>query len=103
MLYTGSKSIELARLSPYRKGGYTGEFVLHDSLQLQLDRNYNISLQLNDRKEYISGSFKYEDYELAKNQLSLRFEEDNQYRNKAFTFYAKGTDENKLNLLDARL
>jgi TonB-dependent SusC/RagA subfamily outer membrane receptor len=97
------KDIELTELAPYNRGGYKYEFYLHDSLQLQLDRNYTISLQVNDRKEYINGSFKYEDYELSKNQLLLRVDNKEHFRDKRITVYAKGTDENDLNLMDARL
>ncbi len=103
ILKNNKKNIELTELVPYRSGGYKYEFYLHDSLQLQLDRNYTICLKLKERQEYISGYFKYEDYELAKNQLSLRVDKKEQFRNKKITVYAKGTDENDLNLMDARL
>jgi TonB-dependent SusC/RagA subfamily outer membrane receptor len=103
ILQNNRKDIELTKLVPYRSGGYQYEFYLHDSLQLQLDRNYTIRLELNDRKEYINGSFKYEDYELSKNQLSLRVDKKEHFRNKKITLYAKGTDENDLNLMDARI
>lgn len=103
ILQNNRKDIELTKLVPYRSGGYQYEFFLHDSLQLQLDRNYTIRLELNDRKEYINGSFKYEDYELSKNQLSLRVDKKEHFRNKNITLYTKGTDENDLNLMDARI
>lgn len=97
------KTIKLATLNPYRKGGYEYQFFLHDSLHLQLDRRYRISLEFNDDKEYISGSFEYEDYELSKNKLEIRVETNKQYKGKPFKVFAKGIDENNLNLLDARL
>ena len=103
ILQTDRKDIELTKLTPYCKGGYKYNFYLHDSLQLQLDRNYSIRLELNERKEYINGSFKYEDYELSKNKLSLRVDKKEHFRNNKITLYAKGTDENDLNLLDARI
>jgi len=95
--------IELTQLAPYRDGGYKYEFFLDDSLQLQLDRNYSVRLELNDRKNYINGSFKYEDYELAKNKLLIRVDEKEQFRDKQIRLYAKGTDENDLNLMDSRV
>ncbi|MGD9994959.1 MAG: carboxypeptidase-like regulatory domain-containing protein [Salinivirgaceae bacterium] len=101
ILQNNRKDIELTKLAPYRSGGYEYEFYLHDSLQLQLDRNYTVRLELNDRKEFINGSFKYEDYELAKNQLFLRVDSKEHFRNKRITLYVKGTDENDLNLMDA--
>ncbi len=103
ILQTARKKIELTQLAPYRKGGYEYAFFLHDSLQLQLDRNYTVYLELNKRKEYISGSYKYEDYELSKNQLSIRLENKEQFRGQKATLFVKGTDENDLNLQDARV
>ncbi|MCB8999317.1 MAG: carboxypeptidase-like regulatory domain-containing protein [Bacteroidales bacterium] len=102
ILQTTKKSIELTNLIPYRKGGYEYQFLLHDSLQLQLDRNYTLRLEQNERKVYITGSFKYEDYELSKNKLSLRVDETEHFRNKEIKLFVKGTDENDLNLMDAR-
>ncbi len=103
ILETQKKDIELTTLFPYRKGGYEYQFPLHDSLQLKLDRDYTIALQINKYKVYIKESFKYEDYELTKSKLSLRMDETEQYHNKDFKLFVKGTDENGLNLLDARI
>ncbi len=103
VLHANRKNIMLTELEPYSKGGYEYQFYLHDSLQLQLDRSYDVSLELNNRKKFINGYFKYEDYELTKNNLTLRLDEPVQYRNKKFLLYVKGTDENELNLLDARI
>jgi alpha-2-macroglobulin len=103
VLYNRKKDIVLNTIKPYDKGGYEWHFVLHDSLDLQLDYDYNISLQKNDRRQFIYGSFIYEDYELSKNKLELRVGNTNQYRGNKLVVYAKGTDENDLNLLDARL
>jgi TonB-dependent SusC/RagA subfamily outer membrane receptor len=103
ILQNRGKDIELTHLAPYHEGGYKYQFFLHDSLQLQLDRDYIITLALNDRKEYISGSFRFEDYELTKNQLSLRIDSKEHFRDKEVRLFAKGTDENELNLMDARM
>ncbi|WP_423126629.1 carboxypeptidase-like regulatory domain-containing protein [Gaoshiqia sp. Z1-71] len=97
------KNVELTRLDPYRPGGYAWQFFLHDSLQLQLDRQYPIRLELNGRKKLRTGYFRYEDYELSKNKLSLRLDQTEQYRNEEVKLFVKGTDENDLNLLDARI
>ncbi|MEL7588277.1 MAG: carboxypeptidase-like regulatory domain-containing protein [Prolixibacteraceae bacterium] len=98
-----SKRIKLTQLAPYREGGYAWQFFLHDSLELQLDRRYAIRLELNDRKNLYTGYFRYEDYELSKNKLSLRLDETKQYRNEKIHLFVKGTDENDLNLMDARI
>ncbi len=103
VLNNWGKNIHLAKLTPYRDGGYKYEFYLHDSLDLKLDQNYWLRLKHTNGKEYISSRFKYEDYELSKNKLVLRVNNKKQFRNKKATLYAKGTDENELNLMDARL
>ncbi len=103
ILETQKKDIELTTLNPYCKGGYEYQFPLHDSLQLKLDRDYTIALQINEYKVYINESFKYEDYELTKSKLSLRMDETEQFHHKDFKLFVKGTDENGLNLLDARI
>lgn len=95
------KSVELTTLAPYNKGGYTYAFYLHDTLQLQLDRYYSVTLNDKNNKQYSAGSFMYEDYELAKNKLTLRNENKEHYRGNTLKILAKGTDENELNLADA--
>ncbi len=103
VLQNRGKDIELTTLKPYRKGAYAYEFYLHDSLNLKLDNNYGISLRLKTYKEYINAYFKYEDYELKKNKIAIRLDEKVHYRGKTTNLFVKGTDENDLNLLDARL
>ncbi len=103
VLNSGNKDFKLFDLSPYRKGGYTGEFYLHDSLEMQLDKYYYLTLQHKNCKHYLNGNFRYEDYELSKNKLTLRTESQDHYRNKEASLYIKGTDENDLNLQDARI
>lgn len=98
-----NKNIKLTQLHPYREGGYAWQFFLHDSLQLQLDRRYPIRIELNERKSLITGYFRYEDYELSKNKLSIRLDQTRQYRNEKIHLFVKGTDENDLNLPDARI
>ena len=103
VILQAKKNIKLTRLEPYRPGGYAWQFFLHDSLQLQLDRPYPIRLELNERKNLQTGYFRCEDYELSKSKLSLRLDQTKQYRDGEFKLFIKGTDENDLNLLDARI
>ncbi len=104
-LHSYRKSHDLTTLKPYREGGYEYRFLLHDSLALDLDSYYYITLQRNERKQYISGSFKYEDYELAGNKLSVRLERARaeHYRDAGLKLYVKGIDENELSLMDANI
>ncbi len=102
-IYHKGKDIKLSTITPYRKGAYEAYFVLHDSLDLQLDRDYRVQLQSENEKDYISSYFKYEDYELKSIELKLRAEQEDHYKNDSATLFVAGTDENDLNLLDGIL
>ena len=97
------KNVTLGKISPYADGGYTFNFFLHDSLNLQLDGNYRIILEGKKEREYISGSFKYEDYELRSLNLTLTVDTAEHYYGKKAIIKVKGTDENDLNVMDGRL
>lgn len=97
-----NRPVNLGRIAPYLPGSYDFEFALHDSLKLQLDRNYRVNLQKQRNRVYVASGFKYEDYELKSLQFSLRADGDYQYRGKPYRLHLKGTDENELNLPDAR-
>ncbi|MGV2481649.1 UNVERIFIED_CONTAM: hypothetical protein IGO34_33160, partial [Salmonella enterica subsp. enterica serovar Weltevreden] len=53
----------LATINPYKNGGYEYSFVLADSLNLTLDRNYSITLAekaKNQKKAFhIANNFRY--------------------------------------------
>jgi len=93
----------MARMAPYQPGGYTGEFVLHDSLDLRLDEYYTVSLQKQKDRIYFEGLFRYEDYELHSIAFEMRSESKRHFRGQDFELFMKGTDENDLNLADARV
>lgn len=95
--------VTLARMAPQQPGAFDFQFPLHDSFGLQLDKNYEIILQKEHKRVYRKGQFRYEDYELRSTALALRTEEKNQFRGQEFHCYLKGTDENDLNLPDARV
>ncbi len=96
------KSQKLSDITPYTKGGYKHEFYLHDTLNLKLDRKYNVYLAYN-KNRVIRGSFHYEDYELSKKELSLRTLSHNHYKGRDFKLFITGRDVNQLNILDGRL
>ncbi|MCC9167503.1 carboxypeptidase-like regulatory domain-containing protein [Pontibacter harenae] len=102
--YRGGEK-KLGQLEPYRKGAYEGSFILHDSLNLTLDYNYNLSLsRLNKQKQQVvRATIKYEDYELKENKYTLRLEHDKHYQGVQNQIYVRGTDANGLNLMDARV
>lgn len=103
ILRVNNKNIKLAEISPYAEGGYSYAFHLDDSLNLDLDMYYSITLRKDNSKNCISRSFKYEDYELSKNTLDLRVENREQFRGDDLSLFVKGTDVNELNIQGARL
>ncbi len=93
----------MARMAPYAPGAYAGEFVLHDSLGLRLDQYYAVSLQKQKARIYMEESFRYEDYELHSVSLAVRSDVVRHFRGEDFEVFLNGTDENDLNLADARV
>lgn len=94
---------KIATIQPYTKGGYEYSFVLHDSLDLKLDKTYSLRLSKvgEVNKKYKDEPFKYEDYELDANTLELRTESDELYTGDSLAVYIKGTNDNGFNLQDA--
>jgi len=97
----------LATISPYKNGGYEYSFVLADSLNLKLDRNYGISLEeksKNPKRAFrINNNFAYEDYELKSLDFALRTDKNEQTKDSLITVYFKATDENELAVPDGRV
>lgn len=92
----------IAHLKPVRRGVYTHEFVLDDSLDFQIDRTQQVLLQKKD-KTIIQSRFKLEDYELKSTKYTLRSDEKKSQIGHPMILYMKGVDENEMNLLDARV
>ncbi len=114
----------IAVIKPYRPGGYVHEFVLNDSLDLDLDEQYILPLdELRSRKydlsEYVGnlddddyaarrkvvmrGKFEYEEYELQTITFTVRTDEKEHNRGVPLSIYGKASDENDLPVMDGRL
>jgi alpha-2-macroglobulin len=114
----------IGTVSPYRPGGYSFEFVLSDSLDLDLDEDYLLALEtLNSRKydldkyegelsddEYafqrktvIRGRFHYEEYELRSIRFLSRSDKSQHNRGEPVSIFLKAVDENDLPLYDGRV
>ncbi len=114
----------LGVISPYRPGGYDFSFVLNDSLDLDLDDNYLLTLEEEGSQEYnlrtyegdldeeayaakrlvvMRGRFQYEEYELDAITFSARSEKDVHSRGEETAVYLKAADENGLAVLDGRV
>ena len=90
---------KLGEITSYRPGAYVYEFVLDDSLKLELDRRYSIHLiDKRQNDNYPSVSFEYEQYELKQNFFSIRSSDSPPH--KPATIFLKGTDANDLPLYD---
>jgi alpha-2-macroglobulin len=114
----------IAVLKPYRAGGFTHEFVLNDSLDLDLDEKYLLTLEeersrkynLNNyqgnldedeyaakRKVVMRGKFDYEEYELQNISFSVRADKKEHNRGNNLSIYLRATDENDLPIMDGQL
>jgi hypothetical protein len=103
VLNTSQGRKTLTTLQPYRKGGYSYGFALHDSLQLLLDRNYSIALERKKYRTVMYGSFELEAYELTSNTFSFRSDKTTHHTGTPVSLYAEGKDKNDLPLGDATL
>ncbi len=101
-LNLGRSEIKLNAVRKVRPGVYVSEFILHDSLRLSLDNTYLVELRDTKNRVYASNNFKYLDYELKRNILTVNCEQDEQYRGHQVKLNIKATDDNGLNLQDAR-
>lgn len=94
-----AKSLNHSSVSP---GTYHGYFILADSLDLQLDQRLSLSLERGD-KTFLQTSVKYEDYELKKNEFSIKPDRSTHYSKDSLQLLIKATDDNELPLADARV
>ncbi|MBC7904985.1 MAG: carboxypeptidase-like regulatory domain-containing protein [Gemmatimonadaceae bacterium] len=114
----------ITTLKPYRPGGYSGEFVLNDSLDLDLDDDYLITIEKQSSRKYdldtydgdladddyaakrkilMRGKFSYEEYELESITFKARADSKEHLKGSEFSIFLKGTDENDLPVMDGRL
>lgn len=113
----------LTTIIPYRKGGYKYNFVLNDSLDLDLDEDYMLTLEerkskainlatykgdLNDdeyafkRGVLARQGFNYEEYELKTIQFSARLTEKEHTAGMSNALFLKAVDENDMCVFDGR-
>lgn len=89
-------------LEPFSPGAYSTEFVLHDSLNLQLDRDYTLTLQNKHHYQTVSNRFHYEDYELKAITFAANADANEQLQGTPFYITVSGKDGNGLNVLDGK-
>jgi len=110
----------LMTVVPYRPGGYSFSFVLSDSLKLELDDDYELSLEpprkhrrgkdeddedddWRDRKVYSVAGFHYEEYDLTSIRLKARADREKQSSGEPLSVYLQALDENDLPVPDGRV
>jgi TonB-dependent SusC/RagA subfamily outer membrane receptor len=114
----------LTTLKPYRKGGYTGSFVLNDKMDLDLDQAYLLTLEEQSSRKYnldtydgdldedeyalkrkvlMRGIFRLEEYELGSASFAAKADKQEHHRGEQVTLYLKATDENGLAVMDGRV
>ncbi|TDO22994.1 alpha-2-macroglobulin family protein [Pedobacter duraquae] len=96
----------VANLKPYREGAYEGAFVIADSLDLDLDEDYELVLreQHGDKlTDAYRGRFRYEDYELKALDFSVRTDKDVHTPGNPIKVFMRAVDENGLAVPDGRV
>ncbi len=88
------------RLEPCADGVYTYDFVLTDSLKLQLDNRYFVSF-MDKRGRGIVGGFTYEDYVLHDATLDGSYDQSDYYKGDSIRVKVKAKDANGLPFADA--
>ncbi|HET6256261.1 MAG TPA: alpha-2-macroglobulin family protein [Puia sp.] len=93
----------IGHVIPYRPGGYSFTFALTDSLRLDLDERYRVSLEQKAGKPLAEETFEYEDYTLGSIQLKARVDKTVNSPGDPVSLYIKATDENDLPIPDGRV
>ncbi len=101
LIRKNNRKVLKERLDPCADGVYTYDFVLADSLQLQLDEKYYVSFW--DRKGRLLGynSFKYEDYVLRDATLEGSYDQPDYYKGDSIRVKVTAKDANGLPFADA--
>ena len=92
----GKEHKYLGEVAPYQPGGYTYKFELYDSLDLELDKSYYIIFR-RGKKKLLSERFRYEDYELKRNNFEMRIAHEEHRKGINQVVSMSGKDENNLN------
>jgi signal peptidase I len=87
---------QVGSVSPHHPGGFAGEFVLHDSLKMKLDKRYPLQLRDSTGRIVASTNFYYEEYELYSNRLQVHLHNRSHYYPNANRLEISATDANGL-------
>ena len=94
----------IMRLTPYRDGFYSGEFVLTESLGLRLDTKCRLSLVTQSGADArVGGGFRYEDYDLASILFSASTDKERYSRREPVYLDLAASDENGMAVYDSHV
>ena len=97
------KNVKIKNIEPLRPGCYVGDFYLHDSLKIQLDKFYNLQLKIPENNIIVaSTNFKYEDYELSGIKVDISLKNNKHYYPEKNILSLRVTDINGLYVQDAK-
>lgn len=93
---------KVTTVSPYNPGGFAGEFNLHDSLKLKLDKTYSMQLRNSKGAIVANTNFRYEDYELYDNKMEVKLKDPTHYYPDTNRVEIKVVDANGLIMPDMK-
>ena len=94
------KRVKLADISPYKKGSYSHELVIPDSLDIKSDRNLWIHLEHPRSGRALSDVVRFEQYELKETQFTVSSPNDSFHKGEQNTILLTAQDENGLDASD---
>ncbi len=97
-----SKNKNLIALFPDKDGNITHEMILHDSLELRLDNNYQVKFHGKDY-QWIKTNFQYRDYQLDEVTYKIDLKKDHFFYGDTVKLLADATYKNGLQVKDARV
>lgn len=102
--YYPKRDTVLTKLQPYRPGMYEWEFTLSDSLKIQLDVNYFVTLSDGEKRvDNIRNSFRYEEYELDRVKFTAKTDKAAYVRGDSVKLTLSATDDTGMPVYDSRV
>jgi alpha-2-macroglobulin len=95
-------TVKIGHVTPHRPGSFSGEIHLHDSLNLTLDKTYDLVLKERNGRVVSRCDFTYEDYEVHGNKLEVQLKTSHHYHPEKNELSIACVDANGLPLKDAR-
>lgn len=96
--------VKIGTIAPYTPGGYSFSYVPADTLDLRLDKDYQVTISpAGGNRTITTGRFRYEYYDLKGMKLNMRLPDQVHYNGKPFLIALQAVNENDMVLPDARV